>query len=517
MFKKSPKTKQFNLFSSPSGLMCEREGRMYDDESAWHNKFYKEVTSKVDEDIFKPLYTTEREDNRVGRPNASIRILVSMMILKEGCGCSDEQLYEQCRFNLLYRRALGMVTLDEQCPAIDSYYGFRRKICEYEEQKGVNLFDKCFKQITKAQAIEYRISGKAIRMDSKLISSNIAWYSRYEIIHATFVKCVSEESLSRIDDQLVHQQALDFFQEDSAKTVYRTDSETMGKRLLSLGIVIDYLLTHDIIGTDTLLCRVFSEQYDKSEEGIVSVRDKKKVCAKSLQNPHDPDAEYRGKNGKKVKGYSTNITETTDEPGKPSLITDVKVKGASAADNGFVQDAIDSTKDVTGNDVQTVYTDGAYQSKENRKFAEDNGIDFIANGIQGKPSRFDLDMTDEHTLQVTDKTTAEVQTAIPIKHGQWKIPVESPNGKRTWRYFSKEQVDKAEVRKKVESIPFEERKKRNNVEATVLQYCFHTRNNKTRYRTKIKHTLQAIARCAWINMRRLFLYDLEMDLQMATK
>ena len=52
MFKKSPKTKQFNLFSSPSGLMCEREGRMYDDESAWHNKFYKEVTSKVDEDIF---------------------------------------------------------------------------------------------------------------------------------------------------------------------------------------------------------------------------------------------------------------------------------------------------------------------------------------------------------------------------------------------------------------------------------------------------------------------------------
>ena len=61
MFKKSPKTKQFNLFSSPSGLMCKRESRMYDDESVWHNKFYKEVTSKVDEDIFKPLYTTERE------------------------------------------------------------------------------------------------------------------------------------------------------------------------------------------------------------------------------------------------------------------------------------------------------------------------------------------------------------------------------------------------------------------------------------------------------------------------
>ena len=31
MFKKSPKTKQFDMFSSPSGLLCEREGRLYDD------------------------------------------------------------------------------------------------------------------------------------------------------------------------------------------------------------------------------------------------------------------------------------------------------------------------------------------------------------------------------------------------------------------------------------------------------------------------------------------------------
>jgi hypothetical protein len=31
------------------------------------------------------------------------------------------------------------------------------------------------------QAKEYRISGKSIRMDSKLISGNIAWYYRYEM------------------------------------------------------------------------------------------------------------------------------------------------------------------------------------------------------------------------------------------------------------------------------------------------------------------------------------------------
>ena len=149
MFKKSPKTKQFDMFSSPSGLLCEREGRLYDDPSAWHNTFYRDVTSNIGEEIFKPLYTTEKDDNRVGRPNVPIRILVAIIILKEGIGCSDEQLYEHCRFNLLYRRALGMVSLDEQCPTIDSYYGFRRKLCKHEEKFKENLFDKCFKQITK--------------------------------------------------------------------------------------------------------------------------------------------------------------------------------------------------------------------------------------------------------------------------------------------------------------------------------------------------------------------------------
>ena len=148
MFKKSPKTKQFDMFS-PSGLLCEREGRLYDAPSAWHNTFYRDVTSNIDEEIFKPLYTTENDGNRVGRPNVPIRILVAMIILKEGGGCSDEQLYEHCRFNLLYRRALGMVSLDEQCPTIDSNYGFLRKLCKHEEKFKENLIERCFKQITK--------------------------------------------------------------------------------------------------------------------------------------------------------------------------------------------------------------------------------------------------------------------------------------------------------------------------------------------------------------------------------
>lgn len=515
MFKKSSTHKQFDLFNSPFDLMCRRESRHYDDPSAWHNKFHREVTSNIDEEIFRPLFAEEREDKKDGRPNAPIRILIAMSILKEGCGCNDESLFENCCFNMLYRRALGMVTLEEQCPSIDSYYMLRRRMTKYEEETGIDLFDKCFKGITRKQALEYRISGKAVRMDSKLISSNIAWYSRYEIIHETLCKSMEKCEIERIENQLIREQALEFLSEDAQKTVYRTDSETMAKRLLTLGIVIDYILSHSLPDEKPLLRRVFSEQYEKAEDGTVSVRDKKHVSSKSVQNPNDPDAEYRGKAGKKVKGYSTNITETCDEKDKPSLITHVDVEGATTADNTYVESGVKGSEEVTGGKVETLHSDGAYQSEENRKFAEQNGIDFVANGIQGKPSRFDLEQTDGHTLEVTDKQTGEVINAIPVKDDKWKIQVESKDGKKSWRYFGRDQIEKAKTRREVESIPFEERKKRNNVEATIFQYCFHTRNNKTRYRGLIKHKMQAVARCAWINVRRLLLFDLKMALQRA--
>ena len=515
MFKKSSTNKQFDLFNSPSDLMCGRESRVYDNPSAWHNKFYREVTSNIDEEIFRPLFAEDREDKKDGRPNAPIRILIAMSILKEGSGCSDESLFENCCFNMLYRRALGMVTLNEQCPSIDSYYMLRRRMAKYEEETGLDLFDKCFKGITRKQALEYRISGKSVRMDSKLISSNIAWYTRYEIIHETLCKSVEKCEIERIEDQLLREQALDFLGEDAQKTVYRTDSETMAKRLLTLGIVIDYILSHSHPKDKPLLRRVFSEQYEKADDGTVSVLDKKRVSSKSVQNPNDPDAEYRGKAGKKVKGYSTNITETCDEKDKPSLITHVDVEGATTADNTYVESGVKGSEEVTGGKVEALHSDGAYQSEENRKFAEQNGIDFVANGIQGKPSRFDLEQTGNHTLEVTDKQTGEVINAIPVKDDKWKIQVENKDGKKSWRYFGRDQIEKAKTRREVESIPFDERKKRNNVEATIFQYCFHTRNNKTRDRGLFKHKMQAVARCAWINVHRLLLFDLKMALQRA--
>ena len=506
-FKKSKQQSQPDLFATASFSLPERERRYMEDELSWHNEFYRNVLLNIDEEILRPLFV----DGNMGAPTKQLRILIAMRILKEGRGCSDEQLYENIRFNLVWRQAVGLFNINDECPSIDSYYKLFRRIAEYEQNhpEHINLYKKIYQDLTAKQIKQYKIAGRTIRMDSKLIGSNIAWFSRYEIIHETFRMQVTDEEAQRISDQLYRQKALDFLAEDASKTVYRSDDEALGQRLLDLGIVISHILAMRGEGEVSLLNRVFHEQYDVDTEGNISVRDKKLISASSVQNPHDPDAAYRSKGGKKVKGNSTNITETCDEEDKPSLITDVQVKPATAADNGFMKDAVEETRKVTEAKVDKVIVDGAYQSKENRELAsdEENGFELVANGLQGKPSRFDLELQEDGSLEVTDKQTAEVITATNVKDGQWKIAVENSKGKKSYRYFDNEAIERSQNRRRMETIPWEERKKRNNVEATIFQYCFLTRNNKTRYRGLFKQTLQALARCAWINMRRLFLFD----------
>ena len=137
MFRKTDPNPQLDIFTAPSMQLGSRASKKYSDPNAWHNQFYSLVTTKIDEEIFKPLFP---EGKKSGRPNASIRILVAMSVLKEGFGCSDEDLFEKCEFDLLTRKALGMELLTDVTPSIDTYYLFRRRICEYQERTGIDMY-----------------------------------------------------------------------------------------------------------------------------------------------------------------------------------------------------------------------------------------------------------------------------------------------------------------------------------------------------------------------------------------
>ena len=177
MFRKSEPSSPLDLFSNISSHFKGRKQEQLNAETGWHNVFYRHITSQVDESIFSVLYNAS-----TGRPNAPIRQLFSMMILKEGYGWSDSQLFEECRFNLLVMGALGMLNLNDEVPTESTYYLFKQSLYAYQVQSGQDLMSETFANLTRGQSQHFGVVGDRIRMDSKLIGSNVATCCRLQLI-----------------------------------------------------------------------------------------------------------------------------------------------------------------------------------------------------------------------------------------------------------------------------------------------------------------------------------------------
>ena len=503
MFKKSKNGTQQDMFNSIPSMLKGPSYKQYNDDGAWHNMFRAQVVERVDEVIFKPLY-----DDTMGAPNASTRVLVGMMSLKEGFGWSDNELFEQCRFNLLVRSALGLFNINDSLPAESTYYLFRKKIHEYQRQTDIDIIEAAFRQITQGQALDYQVSGRSIRMDSKLIGSNIAWCTRYEIVHDTvalFCKSLKESTLKKLKIDL-RSQIKEVTENESRKIVYRLGREEVNKKLQELGYLIYNLLSLAKERDNPhyqLLLRVYKEQY-RVNGYQVELRPKEEIKSDSLQSPHDPDCSYRNKNGNHIKGYSTNITETCDKKSL-NLIVDVQVSTANTSDTEFLQPAINNAKQVLQHKSKDIHVDGAYQSPENVAFCQNEHINPYFTGMQGMAGRYDLTLSGED-LVVVDTQTGEViqaKKAKPTKANphakRWSIKTADGNA----RYFSQKEIETCQLRKQIASMPIEKRNKRNNVEATIFQLSYFTRNNKTRYRGLIQTRMWAILRCIWINLKRI--------------
>ena len=500
MFKKSNKEPQLDAFASVPMMLENSALKQYSDQNSWHNQFHDQVVMRIDEGIFSTLF-----NNSTGAPNASIRILVGMMILKESFVWSDSQLFEQCRFNLLVRGALGLFNMNDPLPVESTYYLLRKRIYDHQKQAAEDLMAKAFAQITSEQIKEFDVNGRSIRMDSKLIGSNIALFSRYEIIHHTL--CMFYKTLDNVAKSTLTAADLDELEklavEEPLKTVYRSTREELKGRLQPIGIIsYKLLMLFANLQTESfcLLRRVFNEQYKVLENQLVELRPKEEISSSSVQSPHDPDSAFRHKGEQKVKGYSVNITETCSKDGL-NLITNVLVEKANTADTAFVETAIQATVEVTGQKVEKAYMDGAYQSPDNDGCCE--GIDMVFTGIQGAESRYDLEMTHEG-LRVTDTKTGEQMIANLVKkkkdsnEDRWSIKTTTG-----YYYFVQKTIRDSNIRREMKTRPLEELHKRNNVEATIFQLSIPLRNNKSKYRGHIKQKTWAYCRCLWINLVRI--------------
>ena len=500
MFKKTHRNTQIDLFGNVPLQLSGKAKKKYENSRGWHNQFYDQIVSRIDESLFSTLFS-----DRMGAPNASVSTMVGMMILKEGMGWSDQDLFEQCSFNLLVRKAFGLINLSDEVPVESTYYLFRKRIHQYNRDHDLDLLSEAFAKVTGEQVKEFKVDGRSIRMDSKLIGSNIALYTRFEIIHQTlqlFFKNLDDKGLSRLPKS-VQAQLSQLLEEDPEVTVYRQTREEIRSRMQSLGDVFYRLICifkNDNSDHALLLKRVFEEQYKVLEGHKIELRPKEEIRSGSVQSPHDPDCTYRNKGDQKVKGYSANVTETCSDESL-NLITDINVQTSNTSDVNFVQPSIRATEEVTQQPVEKVYADGAYQSPDNDAFCEN--IDMVFTGISGAEARYIPEWINDE-LMVTDSQTGEILKAKMVKktkastRDRWYIKT-----KDGIYYFDEKVIRTAELRRKMRGRSLEELHKRNNVEATVFQLSYPLRNNKTKYRGLFKTQMWAVCRCFWINLVRI--------------
>jgi len=508
MFKPSQPATEPDLFTQTDHLLSGQAASQYSDPNAWHNQFHKHIKTRIDESIYNVLF-----DQRGGAPNAPVSVLVSMMILKEFFGWSDQQLFEHCRFHILVRKALGMTNMHDPLPVESTYYLLRKRMYEYNRSHGQDLMEQTFRSITAEQMRTFEVHGRQLRMDSKLFGSNIAWYSRYELIHRTllgFCKDLDQGELSGFTREQ-RGQLTAFSQEQPAKVVYNESKTQLTNRLHQMGVLI-YKLLHscgDRRDQDDwkLLKRVFDEQYEvlAQPEETIELRSKEHIASNSVQSPDDPDCAYRKKAGQQVKGYVANLTETIGDQ-QLNLICDVRVEQAHTSDSAMLSPSLQASQAITGDAPETVYLDGGYQSPDHDQSWPQT--DFVYTGIQGAESRYQHSLQGED-LYVSDTQTGQTYQGRPVKkHKQtsgkrWSI--KTNEGKRV--YFDEKAVRAGIVRKQIKERLPEQRHVRNNVEATLYHLFCKMSGGKSRYRGLARQVTMVLCRAIGVNLHRIMKYE----------
>ncbi len=121
---------------------------------------------RIPEEPYADLYSEEDS-----RPNAPVNVLIGAEMLKTGFGWSDAELEKNMQFDLLVRYALGMNNLNEEVPVLRTLYNFRRRVREYAQETGINLYQETFKAITDAQLGVLELKTGWQRMDSTQLMS----------------------------------------------------------------------------------------------------------------------------------------------------------------------------------------------------------------------------------------------------------------------------------------------------------------------------------------------------------
>jgi hypothetical protein len=512
---------QPGLFSFETELCKMQKDLLTTSKEKW---FYNLILRNVNENNFKPLYS-----EKASRPNVAVNILVSALILKELKGISYDELMESVMFDLRFKVALGLLSIDEVPFSRATLFNFQNRLLEHEQETGINLIEQVFDNLTAQQLKQLSLKADIQRTDSTLISSNIRKYSRIQLLIEVLIRL--ERILEETDRQRIGEQLQTYLKTGSDKYVYGLKSNELPRELEKLGRVY-YTVHCEINKKEKYQCkkefinfsRVYKEHFVVVNQEI-NPKPSVELNSGMLQSPDDQDATYRQKKEQHSKGYTINGTETANPDNPLQLITDIAVNPNNIDDTQILNNRIDIIKDKTP-ELNEIHTDGGYGSEDNDKKLEALEITQVTTAVRGRESEIEKKIM--QTGQSPDVYTVECpyQTAVstPTKQ-RYKVRFdlnicrECPLKEKCLifknkgrYYFRHEDYLLSKRNGNIMNIPENRRRVRPNVEALMKEFKTRTPNGKTKVRGLFKTTLFAFNAGIAINFGRIFRYIVESDL-----
>jgi hypothetical protein len=529
MFKKNSRSLQPALISNIHDLPEKQRVLL---ENSWSGTFYRQFFCRLDEKPFAVLYA-----DFPSRPNAPINELVSLEYLKAGNGWTDEEMYQHYLFDLQTRHALGLDNLGEEHFEMRTVYNFRQRLSQYMQEKGVNLLDRAFEQVTDEQLAAFEVKTGKQRMDSVLVASNIRRMGRVQLL---------VEVLQRVQrmldpgDQAQYAEAFaPYLKGHAGQYVYRMKREEVEGHLQKIGEFMQRLLValKPVYGGEAVyqvLEGVFGEHFQIKAETtdrlpMVAAKPDEALSATSLQSPDDLEATYREKCGQGYRGYVANLTETCDRENPLQLITKVQTESNHVDDSQLLAEALPNLKERTG--VETIYTDGGHGGPTADAALQEQHVEHVQTAIRGRnPDPATLHLADftiksnedgkpvkvtcpkEQTVpvQLTSRQkafvahfAADICQACPLFQ-EGKCPAQP--GKRDERHhlrFTQAEAQAAMRRRRSRKLETEERNLRAAVEATVRSVKHPFPAGKLPVRGKFRVACMLIGSAAVANIRRI--------------
>lgn len=511
MYRQNKKHHQTSIFGIQNTLPPRLKKKLL---NSSYQFFYNTIFCNINEDDFKILYS-----KNASRPNAPINCLVAALILKQKNNWSYEELFEQMEFNLLTKTALGLDTLDD-IPFDDAtIFNFQSRLLKHYVETNVNLLEQVFDKLTSAQLKELKLKTDIQRTDSLMASSNIRSYGRLQLLVEVLLRLwrIMDES----DKEKFNSTFTGYIGKTSGQYIYKLKAGDLPHEIEKIAQIYQFCklnIMPKYLSSDfnTVFERVYAEHFTVISDKI-TVKASNELNSSCLQSPDDVDATYRVKRKEDYRGQSINITETASPENQLNLITDVAVNANNIDDAEVLTSRIGVMLEKTP-DLNELHSDGAYGNADNDAIFAKESIVHIQTAVRGRQCEVSFDITQltDTSYQVSCplQTVAAEATAKRYKvcfdkslcancRLSDKCPVSERKAGNVY-YFTYEDYLRNKRIKSILNIPFERRKIRPNVEATVHEFSCRLRNGKLKVRGNFKTQLFAFSTAIAINFGRIF-------------